>query len=340
MKSYSHKIVFGLATALLFTATVVSAQTAGVFAQPAPIRTGEKKEMNAVPDEALKARQETRSEVKVIRQEAVTGAKEARQEVRKEVKTVREEARTDAKNIREEAREGVKAIRADESKTSEEVREATKGVREEARKALEAKREATKQAAEAKREEFKKAVETRKEAVKTEIEKKRMALKEKLATVKDEKKKLTVEKVDTQLEAINARQTENFTNLLGKIEDALQNISSRADKAEAKGLLVTDVRTAITSAQTAITTAREAVAIQSAKAYVITVTTETALKTAVETARKSLRTDLTATQTAVKNAHEVVRAAATTLAKIPNVDTAGDEEGDAPASSADATTNQ
>ncbi|MBI4085895.1 MAG: hypothetical protein HY433_01465 [Candidatus Liptonbacteria bacterium] len=171
-----------------------------------------------------------------------------------------------------------------------------------------------------KREEFKKTIEAKREELKNEIEARKEALKIRLKAIKDERKKLAVERIDDGLGKMNARMTAHFTDVLDKLADVLGRIVSRTDKAADGGLDVSAVRTAVTEAESAIASARSAVAAQAGKAYSITVTTEDTLRADVGGARKALHDDLKKVQDAVKAAREKVRKAATTLAQIPGVD--------------------
>jgi len=156
--------------------------------------------------------------------------------------------------------------------------------------------------------------------VKNQIEARREELKQKLATIRDERKKQTTERIGAELQKLNERITAHFSNVLEKIENALERVNSRADKAEANNRDVRAVRTAISEAETAITDARTAASAQAGKVYTLEVTTEDALRVDVGRARQTLHTDLSAVREKVKAAHEAVRKAAVSLAQIPKVD--------------------
>jgi len=207
--------------------------------------------------------------------------------------------------IREEAREIRREIRED----IEDMRQNVQERRAELRMQMQEKRE-----------EFKKTIEAKREELKNEIEAGKEALKIRLKAIKDERKKLAVERIDDGLVKMNARMTAHFTDVLDKLADVLGRIVSRTDKAADGGLDVSAVRTAVTEAESAIANARSAVAEQAGKTYSITVTTEDALRADVGGARKALHDDLKKVQDAVKAAREKVRKAATTLAQIPGVD--------------------
>ena len=138
--------------------------------------------------------------------------------------------------------------------------------------------------------------------------------------IKDERKKETVMRVDQRLDEINARMTDHFSDVIGKLEEMLGRISERSQKAENNGVDIAAVKSAIASAQTALTAAQTAIKTQSAKTYVITVTTETKLKDDVSKSKKALQDDLEKVKKTVFNARSAVQKAAVTLGQIPNVD--------------------
>jgi len=177
------------------------------------------------------------------------------------------------------------------------------------------------------REDLKKAIEEKRAQLQSQIEAKRAQLQERLKKIKDERKKAAVEKIDRQLTELNDRMLAHFTDLLKKLENVLGRISSRADKANARGLDVTAVRQAIADADKAIVAAREAVKAQAGKTYSVVVNTEATLKVDVQKARQALHADLKKVSDAVRAAREAVQQAAVKLAQIPKVD----EEPAAPA---------
>ncbi|HXF43960.1 MAG TPA: hypothetical protein VNK70_00560 [Candidatus Paceibacterota bacterium] len=180
------------------------------------------------------------------------------------------------------------------------------------------------------REEFKSSFEAKREEAKKQIENERKELKKKLEKMKDENRKKIVERLSEKLNELNSRLTTHYLSVLDKLEKILDNIVSRTDKAEARGLDVGAVRTAVTSAETAIAEAKAAIDVQVGKIYSFdlatsTVTASTAtstehsLKSIVGEARQTLHADLAAVKEKVKAAHEAVRRAAVALAQVPRV---------------------
>ncbi|GEM_PF-2668702 len=232
-----------------------------------------------------------------------------------------EEYRNGLKQVREQAQSEVKDIRT-------EAKQAVQNLEEGARKAIEEKRDA-----------FQKELEVKRVEVKDKVEKAKTDLKERLSKIKDERKKQVVERIANQINELNARSMNHFSDVLDKLANVLGRISSRADKGAVRGLDVSSVRTAISASQTAISTARDAVKAQLGKTYSVlnATTTESGLKGVVGAAREALHTDLKKVEDAVKTARDAVHNAATTLAKIQGVDDKdkenNKEEGDSNSSS-------
>ncbi len=148
------------------------------------------------------------------------------------------------------------------------------------------------------------------------------AFKLRLNKIKDEAKKEIAENLEENLNTINQRHTEHFSDRLEKFSNFLERIISRKDKAKESGMEVTTVETAIAAAETAITNAETAVATQSGKVYTINFTTEANLRTAAESARKTLRADLKSTHDKVTAARKAVVDSMQALAAINGVDSA------------------
>ena len=206
------------------------------------------------------------------------------------------------------------------SDVREEARQSLKDFKGNLQQELQMRRQEAQQLIEQKREELKQQIETKREEAKTKIEAAREQLKQKLTTIKDERKKQIVEKLGADIQELNSRRVEHFTNVADKLDKVLANIKSRMDKAEANGKDVTAVKAAITSAESAITAARTAITAQAGEVYTIAVSTEAKLKTDVGVTRQKLQNGLEVVRKALQAAHDAVRNVATTLAQIPRVD--------------------
>lgn len=225
----------------------------------------------------------------------------------------REPIKTNAVEKREAIKDDLKVKREAIKTNVTEKREAVKAD-------VAAKREEVKASMEAKREEMKTNMEAKRAEMKAGMEERKTALKEQLTKVKDEKKKQTVLDINTRLEELNTKTLDHFSESLDKLGEVSERITSRADKAEGRGLNVATVRTAIADALKAIEASRLAIQAQAGKTYTITVTTESNLRADVEKTRKALHDDLAKVRETVKAAHDAVRRAAVTLAQIPRVD--------------------
>ncbi len=200
------------------------------------------------------------------------------------------------------------------------VKTEIKNLRNATREELEVRKGEFKKLQAEQREEFKNKTEEMKTKAKEEIAKRKAELKEKLQGIRDEQKKKRVEKLERELNELNERMTNHFSDVLDKLDKVLLNIKSRTDKAEAKGLDVSSVRTMIKSAEDAIAAARAATAVQAGKTYTPQITgVEGKLKVEVGQARQTLHRDLVAVREKVKLTREAVRRVATTLAQIRGV---------------------
>lgn len=187
------------------------------------------------------------------------------------------------------------------------------------KEAFEQKKAEIKAQIEQKQQELRQQIETKREEIKAQIEAKKAELKDKLAKIRSEEKKQVVEKIYENINELNTRLTNHYLDVLNRLEKVLSNISSRTVKAEANGLDVTAVKTAITEATNAIESARSAIKSQAGKIYSINISSESNLKNDVGKARQTLQKDLKTVFEDVKKAQEAVKKAATTLAKIPNI---------------------
>lgn len=250
--------------------------------------------------------------IKDIRQDARQQTQEKRQDVREDVRGLRQDVRNEAKEARQGIREEAKEVRQN-------VREEVKQNRETIKQEFEAKRKEAKNLLESKKEEFKNRIEAKREEVKLKIETQKEELKAKLVKIKDERKKQVVERVYNQINELNKRRLDHFSAVLEKLEKSLDRISNRAAKAEANGVDIATVKTAITEATNAISASRTAIANQAGKVYALVVNTEDSLKIDIGKIRRAFHDDLTGVEETVKTAREAVRKAAVVLAQIPKI---------------------
>lgn len=144
------------------------------------------------------------------------------------------------------------------------------------------------------REQIKETVAAKREETREKMETKREEFKAKLQAIKDEKKKILVERIDAKLSAMNTKHTDNFAEILGKLQTLL-------DKAKE------NTSAEITSAQAAIDAAKTAVENQAAKTYTITITNEEKLRLNVGTTTSQLRQDLMAVHKLIVNAKQEIQ---------------------------------
>lgn len=146
----------------------------------------------------------------------------------------------------------------------------------------------------------------RREEIKQKFDDEKVRLGGKLKTIKDERKRNMVKKVNEQFQEINTKKLEHFSNALKQMEEVLLKIKTRAVKASA-GADTSTLNTKIATFETAVTVARAAIVAQSAKIYSIEITTEDNLKNNTGVTRQALQADLKTVFDLVKNAHESLK---------------------------------
>ncbi|MEI6346270.1 MAG: hypothetical protein WCO79_03505, partial [bacterium] len=176
-------------------------------------------------------------------------------EMKKEVREARTETRKEVGEMRKEKREDIKAMRGEMRK---EIRDMHKNA-------------SSTMSSTTRREEFKKDSEMKREETKKMVEEKHAQFAEKVKTIKDEKKKVSVEKLNENLIKINADSIAHFTEVLNKQDSIALEISSRISKVESGGasttVSVSTVKTDLALAHAAIVAARASVVAQTARVY-------------------------------------------------------------------------
>ncbi len=162
-------------------------------------------------------------------------------------------------------------------------------------------------------------VQARRESAKIKIEQGRTALKGKLNIIKDERKKLTVERLDSRMEVVHDKTLDHFNSMLVNLTGVLGKVDTRADKAFANGKDTAQVESAVTKARGLIDTAKTLVAAAESKTYPVIITTETKLGTTISAVRKTMHDDLKKLHDSVKSAREAVKTAVEALKAIPGI---------------------
>ena len=310
MKNMKKIIVF-LVVFFVFTAPVFMLGSSNAFAQTP---------FSNLREKAVEIKDKVIPQATVQFKERLNAFKEsvneARQEFRQEIEEKRTRVLEERQVLRNEWRERVG-----------EIKNLSAGERDEALKIIieERKNEFRERA-----EEWKRSFEEKRALWKANVETKRAELKEELQKIKDERKKQVVEKIDEQIAALNERMFNHFSKVLDQMETVLTNISTRADRAETRGVDTTGTRGAIEDAYAAIEVSRAAIEAQFDKVYTIEIGSEETLKADVGEVRRMLHEDLESIRNTVKEAHDAIRSAAVMLAQsIPTqVDDGSIEEPD------------
>jgi len=149
-------------------------------------------------------------------------------------------------------------------------------------------------------ENFIRYMEASRAAKRVQFEAHKLELKQRLATIRDTKKKAVVERIQTNCQNINDKRTDKMKDTLSKLSSILTNVTNRAATDSA-------AINAIVNAQTAIADAQARVASQAAVLCVITISTETNLKTDVGKTISALQSQLQSVHAAVVAAKKAVK---------------------------------
>ncbi len=145
---------------------------------------------------------------------------------------------------------------------------------------------------------------------------KREEFKERLQTIRDEAKRMLVERIDTRMDGANQRATNRFSAVLDKLQSILNRLIGKAQDAKTKGIDTGDLDLAIESAQVSLGNAKTAVASQAAKLYVIQIASESALRSNVGSTVSQLRQDLRDVHKAMVDAKQAVQKVVMEYAKL------------------------
>lgn len=156
-----------------------------------------------------------------------------------------------------------------------------------------------KQQAQLLQEQRKTAVTQARDDAKAMIQAKREEFKTRILTIRSQKKKTLVERIDGKLVNVNSNQTSKFSEVLVRLQGFLDKIKQSTTNAS--------VLTNAATAQAAIDTAKSAVGIQAAKAYTMEITDDLTLKLNAGTVVSQLRQDLTAVHKLVVDAKQAVQ---------------------------------
>lgn len=152
--------------------------------------------------------------------------------------------------------------------------------------------------------------------LKKQIQAAREIFQQKLKTIRDERKQLLVQKIDTKISTFNMKHTDKMNEALTKLTTILTHLTERSANLKAGGANTLALDAAITQALAAVNASKIAVGAQATREYVITITTESALKTNVGAVVSKFRQEMTNTHKTVVDAKQAVINAAMELNKL------------------------
>ena len=138
----------------------------------------------------------------------------------------------------------------------------------------------------------------------------------KLAAIRDEKKKAIVARIDQQIVKLNSGRTSTMLRHLDTIQGVLDKLKTKTQDLANDGKDVTAINAAITKAQAAIDSARTAITVQAGKTYTINITTDANLGSAVSNTRLAFARDLKTVHQAVVTARKATKDVLVAIAKV------------------------
>lgn len=157
-----------------------------------------------------------------------------------------------------------------------------------------------------KRDQVREKVETRKETIKERIATREAALKAKLQAFKDKKKAEIADRLNSNLNKINQKQTGQMLKHLDKMSAILNKLEARVNKGTPDIKDPQVAKISIAQAKASIASATAAVKIQSEKDYTLQVSSESAVRKDAQKKRTELHTDLLAVRKLVIDAKQAV----------------------------------
>jgi len=124
------------------------------------------------------------------------------------------------------------------------------------------------------------------------LERARKQFRIQLQNIQDERKKQIMARIEQSLNSLNKRIVDQLSLRLDRLEDLLSKITSRAEKMESEGLVVTEALAKIETAQANIGDIREILSQQAEKVYVPQITSESNLGLAAGKSYQQLRGDI------------------------------------------------
>lgn len=166
-----------------------------------------------------------------------------------------------------------------------------------------------------KKKEVKESIEENREEAKAKFETRRTAFQAKLATIKDTKKRLAADRINTNLSKINEKRTDKMVEALTRLNEYLTKLENKTASYN-EDLNTASADAALVLAQGALTKAETAIATQAGKEYIATITDEATLGKTVSATFKSLQTDLQATYKTIADAKAALVKAAREVKKL------------------------
>jgi len=142
----------------------------------------------------------------------------------------------------------------------------------------------------------------RRSEIRSAFETRRIEFTEQLSNVPNEEKRQRALRASDIINEINTRKTDQYLNLVGRIESILRAMSARMEEAGQKGAAVAEIWPKVQEADRIIAEARGLIMSQSGVIYNIEGSSEEGLPIEVKRARENLYTDIGNIRSRVKEA--------------------------------------
>lgn len=199
-------------------------------------------------------------------------------------------------------------LSAQEPSTSTDTGRTNRFPKQDLRTTIQQQRDELKATVSQKREDFRMILEEKRKEASESFKQKRDLLQQRLQSIKDERKRALVLRINEKMADVNRRRTDQMNDALQKMSSLLDRLNEKADLAKASGKDLTAFERATTEAQTAIEAAQTAIASQAAKVYTLEVTNQETLKTTVGKAASQMQSDLRLVHSLVVEAKQKVAA--------------------------------
>jgi len=249
------------------------------------------------------------------------GVKKIIDEKKNDMEKLRDEKIHELNNVREKQQQKIEETKKEFRKNVTSVDRARLLIQNnpEIVREFQAKRNELQKEFEKRKEEMHQAIIQKQEEARKTFEERKQELQRNLQKIKDDKKIERAKHIFDQFDIIKNKNIERLRILFTNLDSILQRVRTRAEKASAHGVDISNVFSLIDTAQQGIIDGRALVESEAGKTYSVSISSEETIKSDFEKTRDELKNDIEKIQNNLKSIHEMIKNAVEALAKIPNV---------------------